>query len=248
MILYFTGTGNSEFVAKRIGEKTGDEILNLFEKIRDGDYSRIKSATPFVFVVPTYAWQIPHIVRDWIRHTKFGGNRKAYFVMTCGDSIGNAGEYIEKLCGKKGFNYMGCAKIIMPENYIAMFQAPERDEALRIIDRALPAIDDVIEVIKKGERIPQKKITVAGKISTALVNKIFYPAFVHAKPFYTTEACIGCGKCETVCPMNNIDIIDGRPVWDDHCTQCMACICGCPEKAIEYGKKSKGKPRYQCPM
>lgn len=248
MILYFTGTGNSEFVAKRIGEKTGDEILNLFEKIRDGDYSRIKSATPSVFVVPTYAWQIPHIVRDWIRRTKFGGNRKAYFVMTCGDSIGNAGEYIEKLCAKKGFQYMGCAKIIMPENYIAMFQAPERDEALRIIDRALPAIDDVIEVIKKGEGIPQKKITVAGKISTALVNKIFYPAFVHAKPFYTTEACIGCGKCETVCPMNNIDIIDGRPVWDDHCTQCMACICGCPEKAIEYGKKSKGKPRYQCPM
>lgn len=248
MILYFTGTGNSEFVAKRIGKKIGDEILNLFEKIRDGDYSRIKSATSFVFVVPTYAWQIPHIVRDWIRRTKFGGNRKAYFVMTCGDSIGNAGEYIEKLCAKKGFQYMGCAKIIMPENYIAMFQAPERDEALRIIDRALPAIDDVIEVIKKGEGIPQKKITVAGKISTALVNKIFYPAFVHAKPFYTTEVCIGCGKCETVCPMNNIDIIDGRPVWDDHCTQCMACICGCPEKAIEYGKKSKGKPRYQCPM
>ena len=91
-------------------------------------------------------------------------------------------------------------------------------------------------------------MTAVGKISSALVNKIFYPAFVHAKPFYTTEACIGCGKCETVCPMNNIDIIDGRPVWDNHCTHCMACICGCPEEAIEYGKKSKGKPRYQCPM
>ena len=65
MILYFTGTGNSEFVARRIAEKTGDEIINLFEKIRTGDYSRISSKTPFVFVVPTYAWQIPHIVRDW---------------------------------------------------------------------------------------------------------------------------------------------------------------------------------------
>ena len=116
MILYFTGTGNSEFVARRIAEKTGDEIINLFEKIRTGDYSRISSKTPFVFVVPTYAWQIPHIVRDWIGHTKFGGNRSAYFIMTCGDSIGNAGEYIEKLCVKKGFNYMGCAKIVMPEN------------------------------------------------------------------------------------------------------------------------------------
>ena len=29
-----------------------------------------------------------------------------------------------------------------------------------------------------------------------------------------------------------------------NCTHCMACICYCPKEAIEYGKKSKGKPRY----
>lgn len=248
MILYFSGTGNSEFVAKRIAGETGDEMINLFEKIRTGDYSRIKSRTPFVFVVPTYAWQIPHIVRDWISHTKFGGNRKAYFVMTCGDSIGNAGEYIEKLCVKKGFHYMGCAKVVMPENYIAMFNAPEKEKAIKIIEKALPSVDAVIEVIKKDAPIPEKKITAVGKLSTSLVNRIFYPVFVHAKKFYTTDACVSCGKCEKVCPMNNIEMVDGRPVWEDNCTHCMACICGCPEAAIEYGKKSKGKPRYQCPM
>lgn len=248
MILYFTGTGNSEFVAKRIAEQTGDEIMNLFEKIRTGDYSRIKSKTPFVFVVPTYAWQIPHIVRDWIGRAKFGGNRKAYFIMTCGASIGNAGEYIEKLCLKKGFNYMGCAGIVMPENYIAMFKVAEKDEAIKIIEKALPSIDAVIDVIKQGEHISEKKMTMAGRLSTSLVNKIFYPAFVHAKKFYATEDCISCGKCANVCPMNNIEISDGRPVWADNCTHCMSCICKCPADAIEYGKKSKGQPRYQCPM
>lgn len=248
MILYFTGTGNSEFVAKRIAEQTGDEIMNLFEKIRTGDYSRIKSKTPFVFVVPTYAWQIPHIVRDWIGRAKFGGNRKAYFIMTCGASIGNAGEYIEKLCLKKGFNYMGCAGIVMPENYIAMFKVAEKDEAIKIIEKALPSIDAVIDVIKQGEHISEKKMTMAGRLSTSLVNKIFYPAFVHAKKFYATEDCISCGKCANVCPMNNIEISDGRPVWADNCTHCMSCICKCPVNAIEYGKKSKGQPRYQCPM
>ena len=30
----------------------------------------------------------------------------------------------------------------------------------------------------------------------------------------------------------------------DSRTHCMACICYCPKEAIEYGKKSKGKPRY----
>lgn len=248
MILYFTGTGNSEFVARRIAEQIGDDAVNLLEKIRTEDYSRIRSEKPFVFVVPTYAWQIPHIVRDWIEHTKFGGNRKAYFVMTCGASIGNAGGYIEKLCLKKGFNYMGCAKIVMPENYIAMFKVAEKDEAIKIIEKALPSVDAVIDVIKQGEHIPEKKITAVGKLSTTLVNKIFYPAFVHAKKFYTTEDCISCGKCVNVCPMNNIELTDGRPVWQENCTHCMACICKCPAEAIEYGKKSKGQPRYQCPM
>ena len=56
--------------------------------------------------------------------------------------------------------------------------------------------------------------------------------------------CIGCGKCEKLCPLNNITLQNARPVWGTNCTQCMACICYCPTRAIEYGKKSAGKPRY----
>jgi len=49
------------------------------------------------------------------------------------------------------------------------------------------------------------------------------------------------------CPLNNIRLNDSKPVWSKNCTHCMACICGCPSEAIEYGKRSRGKPRYQCP-
>lgn len=45
--------------------------------------------------------------------------------------------------------------------------------------------------------------------------------------------------------MNNIRLENGKPVWGKECTHCMACICYCPAEAIEYGKKSFGKPRYQ---
>ena len=58
------------------------------------------------------------------------------------------------------------------------------------------------------------------------------------------RGCIGCGKCEKLCPLNNITLQNARPVWGSNCTQCMACICYCPTRAIEYGKKSAGKPRY----
>ena len=71
---------------------------------------------------------------------------------------------------------------------------------------------------------------------------------VKAKPFYTTDACVACGKCAELCVLNNITLnADEKPVWGDNCTHCMACICNCPAEAIEYGKKSQGKPRYKGP-
>lgn len=121
MILYFSGTGNSEYAAKRIGRELRDEVLNLFERIRNHDYSEIHSDSPWVVVVPTYAWRIPRIVQEWLENAALTGNRDIYFVMTCGGSIGNAGRYLEKLCAARKLHYLGCAQIKMPENYIAMF-------------------------------------------------------------------------------------------------------------------------------
>ena len=76
------------------------------------------------------------------------------------------------------------------------------------------------------------------------VNPIFYSFFVKANAFAASDACTGCGQCAKLCPTNNITIQNGKPVWGGDCTHCMACICRCGAEAIEYGKKSLGKPRY----
>ena len=65
------------------------------------------------------------------------------------------------------------------------------------------------------------------------------------KHFYATDSCISCKRCEKVCPVDNVKLREGRPVWGKNCTHCMACICYCPQEVIEYGKKSVGKPRYR---
>jgi MinD superfamily P-loop ATPase len=73
---------------------------------------------------------------------------------------------------------------------------------------------------------------------------VFYPFCVKPNLFKADDKCIGCGKCAQKCPLNNISIMEGKPVWGKNCTHCMTCICYCPTEAIEYGEKSKGKPRY----
>lgn len=37
MVLYYSGTGNSEYVAKKIGEQVEDEVISLFDKIKGYD-------------------------------------------------------------------------------------------------------------------------------------------------------------------------------------------------------------------
>lgn len=246
MILYFSATGNSEYVAQRIGNEIGDEVVNLFEKIKTRDESAMESACPWVIVAPTYAWRIPRILEKWLKNADLKGSREIYFVMTCGGSIGNAGKYLRKFCAEKQLRYRGCFAVTMPENYIALFQTPGAEEAARIINAAESIIDNAADLIANGEDFPQPHISVGDKLSSGIVNDVFYPLFVSAKKFYVTENCVGCGKCVKVCPLENVRLVNKKPVWDDHCTHCMACICRCPEEAVEYGKHSMGLPRYVC--
>ena len=52
-------------------------------------------------------------------------------VMTCGGGIGNADTYNRKLSEKKRLNHMGTAQIIMPDNYIALFDTPTTEKIVR---------------------------------------------------------------------------------------------------------------------
>ena len=134
----------------------------------------------------------------------------------------------------------------MPENYIALFSTPTEEEASRIIEQAEEVIDKTARQIRSGDPLPQPSISLMDRLNSGIVNDLFYPMCVHAKKFYVTEDCISCGKCVNVCPLSNVRLKNGKPVWGNHCTHCMACICRCPKEAIEYGKHSHGLPRYTC--
>ena len=244
MIFYFSGTGNSNYVAKRIADALGDALVNLNDRIKASDTSSVETGERVIIVTPTYAWRIPRVVRDWLRKTELRGAKQVWFVMTCGSEIGNADKYNRELCTEKGLSCMGTAQTVMPENYIAMFSAPQADKARQIVAKAKPDIDRAIAAIQAGECFAPTRNNLYDRFMSGPVNPIFYKCFVKANAFTASSACIGCGQCVKRCPMNNVTLKDGKPVWGRNCTHCMACICYCPKEAIEYGKKSVGQPRY----
>ena len=246
MILYFSGTGNSRYIAERIAKITSDEIISINDKLRNNDTSDITANDRLVFVVPTYAWRIPRVVRDWILKTNFKGATNTYFIMTCGSEIGNAEKYNKQLCNKKGFDYMGSAGVVMPENYILMFDSPEKDKIETIFSRADKKTERLANILLNNKPFKAPRNNIQDKFMSGPVNMLFYPMFVKAKGFVTDDKCTGCGKCVKVCPLNNIELKNGKPVWNNNCTHCVACISYCPTEAIEYGKKTVGKQRYKC--
>lgn len=244
MIIYFSGTGNSRYAAEYIGLVTEDTVVDAKDYIQRKKTADFTSDKPYVFVCPTYAWRIPRLFSEWIQKGEFTGNPQAYFVMTCGDSIGGSSAYLEQLCREKKFKYKGVAPIVMPENYIALYPVPDREESARILAAADGVLKEVSLTIKKGKNLPTASKKIVAALQSTLINPLFYTMFVSAKGFYVTDKCIDCGKCRMLCPCNNITMGHGHPHWENVCTHCMACISGCPTEAIEYKKKSVGKRRY----
>jgi ferredoxin len=138
---------------------------------------------------------------------------------------------------------MGFSPVVMPENYILMFESPDKVRSKEIIQKSAPHIKNIAENIKEEKTLSQPKIKFSDKLKSGIINKIFYRFIVNAKGFYSTNNCIECEKCVSLCPLKNIKIKNKKPLWGSVCTHCMSCICGCPQSAIEYKNKSKGRSR-----
>lgn len=244
MVLYFTGTGNSRYVARRIAEALHEPLFSINDRVKANDTAPVPTGRQLIVVSPTYGWRLPRVVRDWLLQTEFPKAEQVWFVMTCGSEIGNAARYNRQLARQKKLRYMGTAQIVMPENYIAMFNAPQVEEARQIVARAEPDIDNAIAAVRENRAFPPPRRKFYDRFMSGPVNPIFYSCFVKATAFTAGNTCTGCGQCVRRCPLNNITLQNGKPVWGQDCTHCMACICYCPTEAIEYSKKSLGKPRY----
>lgn len=98
MVLYFTGTGNSRYLARRIAEGLEMPLYDLNACIKAGDTAPVQTGRDVVLVTPTYAWRIPRVVSEWLGKTELTG---AECICYCPKE---AIEYGEKSKGKPRYH------------------------------------------------------------------------------------------------------------------------------------------------
>ena len=247
MVLYYSSTGNTQFIAKQIARLLGDDSINLLTRIKEHDYSEIHSDTPFVICSPVYVCEMPRFFFEYLKNVTLTGNRQVYFIFTSGGYAGIAGRLAHRLARRKGMEYMGRAEFRMPRNYPVSTRYPmlSDEEVKTRILKSRKKIPQVAARIKHGMKLRARYITQTEMFIALPFNPLWVKYRQLASPFYTTDKCIGCGKCERLCPLNNIRLANGKPNWGENCMHCMACLGNCPVDAIEYGDRTQDKPKYR---
>lgn len=242
MIFYFSGTGNSQWIAEEIALQLKDKAV--FIPFADKEY-RLDEGEKIGFVFPIYAWSAPDCVFDFINTVKLTNvqNNYVYFVATCHSAVGNIDTVMKKTFLEKGLLCRAGFSVCMPNNYLsAPFAKTDKDKKRdKLLTKAQEKIVAIAEKIQKQENVFDLSRGFAPSLLTKFHDK--FMAHMSASNFYATDACTRCWSCETVCPMENITLKD-KPVWGDNCQYCMACLNRCPHQAIQYGRFTKGKKRY----
>jgi len=255
MIFYFTGTGNSSWVAKSTAEALSENAIAISDYINgdtiDLPEFTLTSGERIGFVFPVHSWGMPPIVRKFIKHLRINGyaGQTVFGIFTCGDECGYTKEMFLKLIRSKGWACRHVYSIQMPNNYMLLpgFDVDGKELEKQKIENAKSLLPKIIQAIR--DDTPIREYTKGSM--TFLKSRIVYPLFckyaLNSRPFHTTTACTSCGICVKKCPTKNISIAD-KPAWGKHCTQCLSCINRCPSRAIEYGKSTQKKGRYYFKM
>jgi ferredoxin len=228
-IYYFSGRGNSLKTALDISRRLDHTELVPISK-RTGFLSAENADTIGIFT-PVIDLGIPSFVLNFISHLHIS-NREAYLyaVITNGGMPCAASGQIRKCLKKRGLTL---SAEFLPSFGLGWSASEDWENQM----------DRIAEIIrnKKTERanltLKDRLLTLANPLAKLLIPS-------EDRKFTVNENCSGCGTCERICPVGNIRIEDGKPVWLHTCEQCASCFSWCPSAAIE-GTNLAARTRYR---
>lgn len=235
MIFYFSGTGNSKWVAKEIAKKLDDTAVNI---IKLNNIPDINNEKYIGFIFPIYAWSVPEPIINFVKKLP-KTDAFVYGICTCGQDTGKAMTQLDNV-----YKLNSAYSITMTSNYIIASDVESEDKIKRKITEAYEKIGLIADEVKNNVSNYSVHEGVLPIIKTKVISKGFNKFARSTKAFFADDKCISCGKCARECPSEAIHFENGKPVWQGDCYMCLHCIHYCPKEAIQYGNKTKNRKRY----
>lgn len=246
MIVYFSGTGNTEWVAQQLSTFVCDDhLVQLPHNSIDIDFKNIDTLG---ICFPVHSWGIPSLVRDFIQSLpKDHFIPYIYMVCTCGDDIGFTMQEFVSLLKKQNQQASLFYSIQMPNSYVNLpgFDVDSvelQQKKVNTAEKQLKALSKI--VLERGSAVNVVKGSMPW-IKSKVIRPLFNRYLVDDSYFHVEASCVSCGLCAQLCPVHNI-VMDGKPIWSNSgvCLTCMACYHCCPQHAIRFGKYTDNKGQY----
>ena len=233
----FSASGNTLRVAKLFSERLSErgaecETVRIREDMAAPD---VASADTLVIGYPVHGFNAPQNVVDFAKGLPECENKVYYIIKTSGEPLhvnDASSRILDRILKKKGYIKRGEFHYVMPYNMI--FRHSDDMAALmwQAARNTAPADADKIFA---GEEAQLKAGLLA--VMTRFVVAVEHKAMPYLGRLFKVkkEKCISCGKCAKLCPMLNIEMKDGLPVFGKNCIGCTACSFNCPADAISIG-------------
>lgn len=255
MIFYFSGTGNTRWAAKEVARATDEQLVYIPDVIAGDCSFTLRPDERIGFVFPIHGWRPPLIVLKFISKIKIdAGGHYTYSLVTAGDNIGRAMDYLGRALFARGMCVDSCFSLIMPESYVGlpfMDVDTKKKEKEKKTKAALDLQRFINVIVKKRKGVSELVLGPLPGFFSGPVGGFFVKYLITDRPFWVDKnKCISCGKCAKVCPVGNISMAGSEgteyPEWlhNGECLTCFSCYHHCPVKAIEYGHRTKHKGQY----
>ncbi len=266
-IYYFSGTGNSLFIAKKLQKHiSGSKLIHIAAILNEkSDNNIISTADNIGFVFPCHGLTIPIPVKKFLKLLVLNSSKYIFAIATRGGSVFHGFSAINKILNKQGkqLNASFIIDMWMNDPKLKFFSIPSNEELkdmeVNILKRIRIIKDIVADQKEYHDNISGDTFSGFNSINYILEKLITFTVH-HIAPkvkkyFYADSKCIGCGICEKVCLSQKIKIVDDRPIWQKHidCYYCYTCLNYCPTESIQIYSKfymksyTKEKGRYPHP-
>lgn len=243
-IYYFSGTGNSFYIAKRIAKEIENTQIYSIAQLRD---CNIEDDSDYIgFIFPVYFQDTPQIVKSVMKKIKTKKDAYIYLIANANGLPSKTFANADKIFKKKKKLLDALFYFDMPGNSIVFFDFSNKQE-IRDYRLALSEqhLEHIIPMIKKKFKYRELAYGTSSYLKS-FFDKIMLTFFVKDRTFYTNSKCTHCGICIKICPLKNISIQNRKVKWNGDCVNCWGCLNRCPNNAIE-NFRTEGLPRYKHP-